>query len=601
MKRHLLLLLSLLVCQLGFTQNYDVIEPELQEVLNQKGDDMISVNIILKSEINISNLRSNVKGLDDPKAQRQALVGEFKSFSEQSQEDVMSLLKAGEASGDVKDIKPHWLSNMITCNASKDYIYLLSEHYDIKILGYNKTQFLLGNENAKKVEPQRGMTPNIKHVYADKVWSEGYTGKGVLVGVIDTGVNFHKDLEKNLWDGGEEYPNHGYNTFEDSHDINDGYNHGTHCAGIICGDGTSGTQTGMAPDATIMCIKVMDDGGGGNANTVCSGIEFAIEHGADILNMSLGFPNASMSTREALRQTYVNALEANIAIVTAVGNDGMLSLTYPVPNSVRVPGGCPPPWIHPDQQINAGGLSACIAVSAVDYYNNVANFSSKGPFTWQTSSYEDYPYLPGKKIGLIRPDVCAPGVGIISCSSSNSKGYESMDGTSQATPCVTGVICLMLEKNPNLTPAQICEALETTATKLSETKSNETGSGCVNAMLAIESINGEEPEEPGDGDGDENEDPETPVEPEEPGEGIEELSSSINVFPNPANDKLYIVTEVEIEEVMVYDIYGKSQNLRISEFQNLRISVDVSNLNAGFYFVKINTANGNIVERFVKN
>ena len=147
----------------------------------------------------------------------------------------------------------------------------------------------------------------------------------------------------------------------------------------------------------------MDDGGGGNANTVCSGIEFAIEHGADVLNMSLGFPNAAMSTREALRQTYENALKANVAIVTAVGNDGMLNLTYPVPNSVRVPGGCPPPWLHPDQQANPGGLSACIAVGAVNYYNNVADFSSKGPFTWQTSSYvrADETYLSTWEVRIV--------------------------------------------------------------------------------------------------------------------------------------------------------------------------------------------------------
>ena len=582
MKRHLLLLLSLLACQLCFAQNYNVIEPELQKVLDQRNDDMISINIILKPEISINNLRNNVKNISDAKIQREVIVSEFKNFAKQSQEDILSLLKAGEASGDIKDIKTHWLSNMVTCSASKDYIYLLSEHYNVKIIGYNELQFLLWDTNARTTEAQRGLTKNITHVKADKVWKEGYTGAGVLVGVIDTGVNFHKDLEKNLWDGGEEYPNHGYNTFEDSHDIHDGFSHGTHCAGIICGDGSSGTQTGIAPDATIMCIKVMDDAGNGNANTVCSGIEFAIEHGADVLNMSLGFPNASMSTREALRQTYVNAMEANVAIVTAVGNDGMLNLTFPVPNSVRVPGGCPPPWLHPDQQVNPGGLSACVAVSAVDYYNTVAAFSSKGPFTWRTSSYKDYPYLPGREIGLIRPDVCAPGVGIISCNSAKSNGYVSMDGTSQATPCVTGVVCLMLQKKPYLTPAQICEALETSATKLSETKSNETGSGCVNALLAIEEI--EDYEDISDN-------------PDEPGESIEELTSSINIYPNPVNDRLYIEAEVEIEEVVVYDVFGRQQST-VNGQQTL--SIDVSNLNSGIYFVKINTENGNIVNKFIK-
>ena len=578
MKRHLLLLLSLLACQFGFAQNYNVIEPELQEVLEQKGNDMISVNIILDSEIDINDLRNNVRGISDAKTQRQTIVTEFKSFSEQAQKDVLSILKKGVTEGEIKDITPHWLSNMITCTASKNYIYRLSERDDIKVIGYNEVQFLLWDENIKEVEVQRSLTPNVKHVNADKVWKEGYTGKGVLVGVIDTGVNFHKDLEKNLWDGGEEYPNHGYNTFDNSHDIHDGFNHGTHCAGIICGDGSSGIQTGIAPDAKVMCVKVMDDAGGGDANSVCSGIEFAIEHGANVLNMSLGFPNASMSTREALRQTYVNALEANVAIVTAVGNDGMLNLTFPVPNSVRVPGGCPPPWLHPDQQVNAGGLSACIAVSAVDNSNRVADFSSRGPFTWQTSSYADYPYLPGREIGLIRPDVCAPGVGIISCNNTGNNGYISMDGTSQATPCVTGVICLMLQKNPSLTPAQICETLETTATKLSDTKSNETGSGCVNALLAIENIN--------EGD------------PETPGEGVEELTSAINIYPNPVNDRLYIEAEVDAEEVSIFDIYGRIQKL--SAISHQPSVIDVSDLNTGIYIIKINTKEGNIVKRFIK-
>ena len=578
MRKYLFLLLSLLLCHFGFAQNHNVIEPELQEVLNQKGNEMISVNIILKSEINTNNLRSNAKNIEDVKAHRQAIVSELKSFSEESQKDILSILKAGEASGDIKDIKTHWLSNMISCTASKDYIYLLSEHSDIKILGYNKTQFLLWDEKVKETEPLRGIAPHVKHVKADKAWDLGLTGEGVLVGVIDTGVNFHKDIANSLWDGGEEYPNHGYNTFENSHNVTDGFNHGTHCAGIICGDGTSGTQIGVAPDATIICVKVMDDAGSGNANSVCSGIEFAIEHGADVLNMSLGFPNASNSTREALRQTYENALEAKVAIVTAVGNDGMLNLTFPVPNSVRVPGGCPPPWLHPDQQANPGGLSACIAVGAVNSSNNVADFSSRGPFTWQTTAYEDYPYLPGREIGLIRPDVCAPGVNIVSCSNKNSGGYASMDGTSQATPCVTGVICLMLQKKSHLTPAQICEALETTATKLSETKSNETGSGCVNALLALEEI-------------DKYEDT----------TGINDnLMADFNVYPNPVKDRLYIETSKQIQSIEVYDIYGRLQVTKTPSHQG-DLSVDVSDLNSGIYFVKVKTEEGNIVKRIIKN
>ena len=89
--------------------------------------------------------------------------------------------------------------------------------------------------------------------------------------------------------------------------------------------------------------------------------------------------------------------------------------------------------------------------------------------------------------------------------------------------------------------------------------------------------------------------------PEEPGEGVAELTSSFRIYPNPANDKLYIEVKTEIKEIVVYDIYGKTQKLKNSESQNLRISVDLSNLNAGIYFIRLVTNDGVITKQFVKN
>ena len=84
-------------------------------------------------------------------------------------------------------------------------------------------------------------------------------------------------------------------------------------------------------------------------------------------------------------------------------------------------------------------------------------------------------------------------------------------------------------------------------------------------------------------------------------ESISENNISLNIYPTPVNDRLYIEAETEIEEVVVYDVYGRVQNLRISESQNLRNSIDVSNLKTGIYFVKINTEKGNIVKRIIKD
>ena len=83
-------------------------------------------------------------------------------------------------------------------------------------------------------------------------------------------------------------------------------------------------------------------------------------------------------------------------------------------------------------------------------------------------------------------------------------------------------------------------------------------------------------------------------------DAIEEMNASFNVYPNPVNDRLYIEAETEIEEVVIYDIYGRVQNLRNSETQKLRNSIDVSEFNSGVYFVKVVTENGEAVQRFIK-
>ena len=313
----------------------------------------------------------------------------------------------------------------------------------------------------------------------------GYTGEGVLVAILDTGVNYeHPDLADHLWDGGSQYPNHGYNSYDGSTDVMDRRGHGTHCAGTICGDGTNGKQTGIAPNVTLMCVKALNDEGSANANSICSGMEFAVEHGADVLSMSLGIANSSIADRTMIRQTCVNVLNAGVIASVAAGNEGG-SQSCPIPNNVRVPGSCPAPWIHPDQQVNAGEKSCVVSVGAVDSSDKVAGVSSRGPVTWQETSFGDYPYNPG--IGLIRPDVCAPGVDVISLNYANT-GYTKMTGTSMAAPCVAGVISLMLSKDPSLTPAEISMILETSAVKLTETKSNDSGSGRVDALAAVNAV-----------------------------------------------------------------------------------------------------------------
>ena len=487
MKRLLFTLLLTFCFTTGFTQT-NIIDDELLEVLNRDGNEMIDVNIILKSQLSLSTLRNKVDDIEDKIQKRNVVVDEFKSFAEQSQSDIMSIIKSEEMRGNAGKIRSHWLSNSISCTISKDLIYLLSTHDDVALIGYNTKKYALWEEESQAVEATREATDNISQINADDVWEMGYTGKGVLVAILDSGVNYnHPDIADHLWDGGTKYPKHGYDFCYNDVDPMDVTGHGTHCAGIICGDGTSGRKTGVAPDATLMCVRVIDDNGHTDADHIISGIEFAVENGADIMSMSLGLKQtvASNTDKEMLRTACVNVLEAGVVASVAVGNDGS-DYYSPVPNNVRVPGSCPPPWIHPDQKANEGGRSCVIAVGAVNEDDEVTYFSSQGPVTWKGTSYSDYPYNPG--IGLIRPDICAPGWNIVSLDNSNDGSYIMMSGTSQAAPCVAGVMCLMLSKNKDLTPEKISEILETTCVKLSDTKSNTTGSGRVDALAAVNAI-----------------------------------------------------------------------------------------------------------------
>ena len=165
--------------------------------------------------------------------------------------------------------------------------------------------------------------------------------------------------------------------------------HGTHVAGIVCGDGTSGTQTGVAPDATLMCVKTTAADGFGGAVNIAGGMEWAVEHGCDLINLSQGMAGAGITDKEIFRRTCETILDAGIVALVCAGNEGysILQMAYPIPNNVRVPGSCPPPYLDPDQMVNLGGLSCVVSVGAVDYNDGAAEFTSRGPVTWQDTEW----------------------------------------------------------------------------------------------------------------------------------------------------------------------------------------------------------------------
>jgi len=467
-----------------------VITTQLQEQMQQvDGDNLIRINITLKEQFDSQNLIREAQSLTG-EARREHVVSVLKDFAAFSQQGVVAELNQLQRANTVEKVTTYWIANIINCYATSEAIKALEGRSDIAGIDYDEYRVMIDpneNRNAIAMEGNPGnreITWNVLKINADDVWALGFNGEGVIVAVIDTGVNYdHVDLQDHVWES-TEYPNHGYDFVNNDNDPKDDHGHGTHCSGTVAGDGTAGSQTGVAPEATIMCLKVLDSGGGGSESGVWSAVEFSVEQGAHVMSLSLGWQHSWGVNRTVWRQTFDNALAAGLVASVAAGNEGEDLGSFPIPDNVRTPGDCPPPWLHPDQTL-VGGLSSVICVGSTTSSDAVSGFSSRGPLDWSTvSGFNDYPHNP--EIGLIRPDVASPGSNIKSLAHYSNTGYEDgWSGTSMATPAYAGMIALMLQKNMELTPEQISQISEETAHVLQAGKNNNSGSGRVDALAAV--------------------------------------------------------------------------------------------------------------------
>lgn len=535
-------------------------------------NDKIKINIIMAEQNDAQELIRMADAFPTKAERREFVVNTLKRQAKDSQKDLIDKLNVLETNGLVENIKPLWIVNSVICYANEEAISEIASRKDILTIDYcEEFQCLDDDAVASERGDGREIAENLVKVNADKVWELGYTGEDVLIAVIDTGVNWnHADLQGRLWDGGAEYPNHGYDFYSHDNDPSDGRGHGTHVAGTIVGTGASGTQTGVAPGATIMALKVFSDDELSETTIWVEAMQFAVEHGADVLNMSLGQPLPNSSVKLMMRQACDNTLSAGVVAAVCAGNVRQMQSMIPIPYNIYSPGDCPPPHLHDDQLVNAGGTSCVICVGAVDFNDAIAGFSSVGPSTWtDVAQYNDYPYSSGSStdIGLIRPDVCAPGVNIKSLDFSTTNGYCLKNGTSMATPCVAGVIALMLSKDHELTPAEIDEILENTAVPLSAHKSNDFGSGRIDALAAVNMV--------GHLDVDENH------------------NDEISVYPNPADDIVNVLGCNGKIELM--DINGQ---VTVINVENNKI--DVSNLPSGVYLMKIETSESIFYKKLIK-
>ena len=474
---------------LEFTyRNYpEKIDKRLKEKMEGASlDELLPVIIECDKFIDTDFLYNQVKGMG--KADRRAFtINTLQEFTSSYQEDVYEYLESMENAGKVDRLSQLWLTNSIGMKASKEVIEEVLKHPRVALIWLDdkhlKPHIVRGESTEVNNTPEsRAVVWNVQKINAHLVWPLGYTGQNIIVGHIDTGVNYnHVDLADHLWDGGASYPNHGWDFDNNDNNPMDDHGHGTHTAGTVAGDGTAGTETGVAPDAQIMILKAL-----GGLTIFQNAVNFALNHDADVMTMSAGWDSANagaswnyLSTQD--RYVLNNCLTAGVVFVTSAGNGDNMGGHYSIPYDIGIPANIPAPWY------GSSGHSSCMAVGSTNQNNSVSSFSSRGATQWFFSPWYEYSYPPG----LIKPDVAAPGgsPGITSLRYNNNTGYVggyAWQGTSMSCPHVTGTIALMLSKDPSLTPEELDSIIEETCLDLGTAgKDNYYGAGLINALDAV--------------------------------------------------------------------------------------------------------------------
>lgn len=517
---------------------------------------------------------------------REFAVSVMKQFAETSQQPVLDAL-AAFPEGSVEEVRTNWIVSVVGCAATVEVIAEIAAREDVEWVALKTFPDVL-IEPVEIREPVRDelLLANawgVDKINAPDVWAMGYEGQGVLVSIVDTGVNYnHIDLHNQMWHDTDAGYHYGWDFADGDGDPMDQNGHGTHCAGSVGSNGNAGTVCGVAPQATLMGIRVGTTFG--DEQDVWDGFEFSVENGAQVISTSLGWPQNQNPVRQTWREGEENVLAAGVIHSIAAGNEGGNPGDW---GDIRTPGDCPPPWIHPDQ-ITTGGLSATITVGATDSNDNLASFSSLGYSTWMYDApWNDYPDT-SPDIGLIDPDISGPGVDILSCNYADPDGYTTMSGTSMATPHLAGCMALLLCANPNLTVAQMDSILEVTSIDLGAAgKDNYFGAGRVDiyqAVLAALELTGTQ---------------------ENTAASVGGFTTALSgVSPNPvsstASFSLYMPVE-GVAEVSVYDVSGRTvSTVHSGSLQGgshmfqWQVPGDLGN---GIYLVRASTSAGTSVSR----
>src|SRR2546421_6223917 len=322
--------------------------------------------------------------------------------------------------------------DLVTARLSADALRALQSDSRVSYLAADAVVEASGLEDHFEQGKARP-SPGVQVVDADQAWS-GATGRGVTVALMDTGIARHPDLEGSVV-ARLDFVNDGATLLDPS-------GHGTFVAGLIAAHGR--TFSGVAPDAKLVSLRVLDQNGKGTMHAVLAAFDWLLRNRAamhiKVLNLSFGAPQRSSYHRELLAGVVESAWFAGVTVVAAAGNEG------PAPRTVAMPGA--DPFV-----ITVGSFADQGTVALNDDRESV--FSSRGP----------------TRDGFAKPDVLAPGEHIVSlrvpgtaldrdgASASSTGAYARLSGTSASTAMATGAAADVLEAHRAYSATQVKGAL----------------------------------------------------------------------------------------------------------------------------------------------
>lgn len=298
---------------------------------------------------------------------------------------------------------------------------------------------------------------SVPKIRVPEVRAEGFDGSGIKLAVVDTGID-------------AEHPDFAGRIVATAHFVGgnavDENGHGTHVAGIAAGSGagSDGKYTGVAPGASLYIARVLDRNGSGSMSGVMAGVEWAVNQGAQIINLSLGSDGPCDGTDALSTLCDAAVQQRGVVVCVAAGNAGPGASTVGSPGCARF----------------------VITIGASNDNDQVTDFSSRGP----TSD------------GRVKPDLVFPGFKIAAPQAKGTQlgpvvapGYISISGTSMATPHAAGAVALLLQAKGDLTPEAVKQALMSTTVNLN-LPPNTQGTGRADVLGAYRRVTSDEPPPP---------------------------------------------------------------------------------------------------------